>query len=758
MGEIMKIGVNTRFKVGALAGCILSLSLSASSGLAAVERVIVGFQPGNGNAVRGAVSNGQGRVVLDLSHHGALAVEIPSRALKGLEKNPNVVYVEEDVRRYPMAEVTPYGIPMVQANDPALTQPTSSNSKTVCIIDSGYDDGHPDLNGNNPVHTYDRGRGRYKGTGWSYTDENGHGTHVAGTIAALGNNAQGVVGVNSQGINLVIVKVFGADGWAYSSSLVAAHDVCAANGADITNMSLGGGGPTSAEQTAFANSSMLNIAAAGNDGTTGFSYPASYTSVVSVAALDSNRNLASFSQRNSEVDVAAPGVGVKSTVPRGFGSEAAVSSEAGVFQGLAMEGSPNGSATGILVDCGLGDAICAANGGAICLIERGEISFAAKVSSCEAGGGSAAILYNNEPGVLSGTLGGTASQIVALGISQADGALLATAIGNSVSVNLGPSDYDTYDGTSMATPHVAGVAALVWSQPAVMACSKSDIRSALEASAVDLGAPGRDDGFGHGLVQAKAAVDYLGTDCGNGGGGQNQAPTASFTSDCTNLNCTFSDVSNDSDGSVVSWSWNFGNGNTSTSQNPSQSYTSDGIYAVSLTVTDNEGESDSVTQDVVVNSGGENLAPTATFSSDCTNLSCEFSDASVDADGTLVSWNWNFGDGNFSSAQSPSHNYSSDGSYTVTLTVVDNNSASDSTSQGVTVSSGGGDPVFTVTIRNAGKNWTAVVASDTPFTGSFDNGSSCPTPTTRCESSPQRKKDGVMVFTPEGAAAITIVR
>jgi len=588
---------------GVITACLLAISLSATNSWAAQKRVIVGFQPGQSATVRSAVSNGNGKVVVDLSRHGALAIEIPSQALKGLKKNPNVVYIEDDVRRYPMAEVTPYGIPMVQANDPVLMQPTTSNSKTVCIIDSGYDEGHPDLNGNNPTHTYDRGRGRYKGTGWSNTDENGHGTHVAGTIAAVGDNALGVVGVNSEGINLVIVKVFGANGWAYSSSLVAAHDVCADNGAHITNMSLGGGGPTSSEQTAFANSSMLNIAAAGNDGNTAFSYPASYTSVVSVAAVDNNRQLATFSQRNSEVDIAAPGVGVKSTVPRGFGSEASVSGNGESFQGLAIDGSPNGNAAGTMINCGLGTNNCAAGGGAICLIQRGEVSFSDKVSNCEAGGGSAAVIYNNEPGVLSGTLGGASSGIVSIGISDTDGATLLGQVGSSVSVTLGPSDYDSYDGTSMATPHVAGVAALVWSQPAAQNCSKDDIRSALEATAIDLGNPGRDDSYGHGLIQAKAAVDYLGADCAGGGGGQNQAPIAGFTSNCDGLTCSFIDSSTD-DGSVMSWNWNFGDGSSSTSQNPSHSYEGDGSYTVSLTVTDNEAATDVTSQAVTVSGGG----------------------------------------------------------------------------------------------------------------------------------------------------------
>jgi PKD repeat protein len=84
----------------------------------------------------------------------------------------------------------------------------------------------------------------------------------------------------------------------------------------------------------------------------------------------------------------------------------------------------------------------------------------------------------------------------------------------------------------------------------------------------------------------------------------NVPPTAGFTSSCTDLDCTFTDQSTDSDGSVVSWSWDFGDGGTSTSQNPSHSYASAGTYTVSLTVTDDDGDSDATSSDVSVTEPG----------------------------------------------------------------------------------------------------------------------------------------------------------
>jgi subtilisin family serine protease len=127
------------------------------------------------------------------------------------------------------------------------------------------------------------------GAGNWYTDENHHGTHVAGTIAAL-NNALGVVGVTPNGyLNVFIVKVFDAEGWAYSSTLVDALNRCVAGkttGSDlIVSMSLGGSLKSRFEETAFgdayASKNVLSVAAAGNDGNSRYSYPASYSSVIS---------------------------------------------------------------------------------------------------------------------------------------------------------------------------------------------------------------------------------------------------------------------------------------------------------------------------------------------------------------------------------------------------------------------------------------------------------------------------------------------
>jgi subtilisin family serine protease len=185
--------------------------------------------------------------------------------------------MEQDAKRYPMAQVSPYGIAQVQAPDAVAVGADGSGIK-VCIIDSGIKSNHEDFAGVAMTGQ--------SGQNWG-SDSCGHGTHVAGTIAAANNNV-GVVGVSPGKVSLHIVKVFdGAScGWSYSSSLIAAANECASAGAKIISMSLGGGSSSTTESNGFANlysQGVLSIAAAGNAGNTTKSYPASYDSVMSVA-------------------------------------------------------------------------------------------------------------------------------------------------------------------------------------------------------------------------------------------------------------------------------------------------------------------------------------------------------------------------------------------------------------------------------------------------------------------------------------------
>lgn len=495
----------------------LGLLFGASQAAAADDgaRYIVAFKAGKGHAGRQALAQARGLVRHEVHGQDAVSAELPAAALKALQNNPHVDYIEEDVKRYPLGgasastgapyalgQLVPYGIQMVQAD--RLPDTYAANRK-VCIIDSGIAATHEDLAGNSMAGEYD------SGTGWWYTDENHHGTHVAGTIAAINNTGVGVVGVNAgRQLKLHIVKVFGADAWAYSSTLATAANKCAAAGANVISMSLGGSRSNKTEQRAFdslAAKGILSIAAAGNAGTTALSYPAGYSSVVSVAAIDEAKQWASFSQYNSKVEIAAPGVNVLSTVPPGAGSSSSLSVGSSVYAPGGMDGSPRASASAPLADFGLGGGVNPAMAGKVCLIQRGTYDFATKVMNCQNSGGVGAVVYNNVAGGFGATLGTTVTSIPTVTASDSEGAAMKNQLGQTASLAVSATSYAYYDGTSMATPHVSAVAALVWSY--FPQCTGAQLRTSLNNSAEDLGAAGRDTKYGHGLVRAKAAYDRI---------------------------------------------------------------------------------------------------------------------------------------------------------------------------------------------------------------------------------------------------------
>ena len=481
---------------------------------------MLGFKPGASAAARSAIAAAGGRVTVDLDEVNGLAAEVPAAQVAGLRRNPNVEFVENDPSRHilgssagavrtPLAlpgtpEAVPYGIALVQAEQ--VSDALSGNRK-ICIIDSGIDISHEDLAGNSLT-----GVNLTKSGQW-HTDENSHGTHVAGTIAAI-DNAVGAVGVlPHQHVSLFIAKVFDASGSAPTSVIARAMLDCDAWGANVVSMSLGGDTATMLEfrvTEQLAQNNRLLVAAAGNDGNEATSYPAGFPSVVSVAAVDSRRRQASFSQSNVDVELAAPGVDVLSTVPVGSQIEASLAVSNRSYDAEPMEGSPTASASGALADFGLGDT--AATGsmtGKVCLIQRGSITFAEKVLNCQNSGGVGAIVYNNTDGEVNGTLGATVTAIPSVGTLQSIGRTLLRRLAETATVTVFRTGdaYASFNGTSMATPHVSGVAALVWSH--FPQCTATQLRNTLNKTAQDLGDPGRDPDYGFGLVQARAAYDRI---------------------------------------------------------------------------------------------------------------------------------------------------------------------------------------------------------------------------------------------------------
>ncbi|MFT4009802.1 MAG: PKD domain-containing protein [Nocardioidaceae bacterium] len=166
----------------------------------------------------------------------------------------------------------------------------------------------------------------------------------------------------------------------------------------------------------------------------------------------------------------------------------------------------------------------------------------------------------------------------------------------------------------------------------------------------------------------------------------NVAPSAAFSSSVTNATVTFdASGSSDTDGSIASYAWDFGDGSTGTGATPSHTYTAAGSYDVTLTVTDDDGATDSVTHSVTATLAAENVAPSAAFSSSVTNATVAFdASGSSDTDGSIASYAWDFGDGSTGTGATPSHTYTAAGSYDVTLTVTDDDGATDSVTHSVT--------------------------------------------------------------------------
>jgi len=392
-------------------------------------------------------------------------------------------------------------------------------------------------------------------------DFNGHGTHVAGTMAAITNNAKGVAGVAGgfgdgttgsvgNGCKVMCMRIGWSDaaGNGFVNMSFAAQAInyvvgMKQRGVNVAAINCSWGSSNSGGIAAALDAAMSNdilvCKAAGNSNSSVADYMGNRTEILVVAATTTTGTRASFSNFGSWVDIAAPGVAIISTYQVGT------------------------------------DPV--------------------------------------------------------------------------------PDYVAVLDGTSMASPHCAGVAGLLESQNTSL--TRAQKFSLMTGNVCAASSPN----IGSGILNAKKALDAA-------GGGGPQPPVAAFTGSpttgCAPLTVNFTDQSTNT---PTSWSWTFGDGGTSTAQNPSYQYTTAGTYTVTLTATNASGsDGETKTNYITVSSTSTIVANfSGTPVTGAAPLNVTFTDLST---GGPTSWAWTFGDGGTSTAQNPSYTYTTAGTYNVSLT------------------------------------------------------------------------------------------
>ena len=266
-----------------------------------------------------------GKILYKYSIIDAIAVEMPAKKIHKLAQSQSVTFVDSDALVESLAQTTPWGVSRIDAPS-TWSQSTGSGVQTA-ILDTGIDPKHNDLKSNIAFGVaFDKGNIKFNEKDWK--DKNGHGTHVAGTVAAV-DNSFGVVGV-APSSSLYAVRVLNSQGSGYLSDVIAGIEwsvkgpdgvIGNSDDADIISMSLG----TTANISAFHdavdaayNNGVVIVAAAGNSGdgnpsTPELHYPAAYDSVIAVGATDINDNAPSWTNSGDHVEIVAPGVSVLST-------------------------------------------------------------------------------------------------------------------------------------------------------------------------------------------------------------------------------------------------------------------------------------------------------------------------------------------------------------------------------------------------------------------------------------------------------------
>jgi len=513
-------------------------------------------------------------------------ITVPEQAAAGLSRNPRVAYVEkvQEVSAVGTQPI-PTGIDRIEGD---LNPPTTAMNVDIAILDTGVyvgtnPDGslrsHLDLN---LQYVSDCTQaifyplfGSCSGSG-DFQDYHGHGTHVAGIAAALDNDI-GSVGA-APGATLWSFKVLQQDGTGTSGMILAGIDAVAgqANAIEVANMSLGFVGTSQAIDDAIAaatDAGVTFVVAAGNDSIDASQFsPANSPDVITVSAVadfdglpgglgsptcrqDVDDTLADFSNFGPAVEIAAPGVCIFSThLNDGYavysGTSMASPFVAGAVARLIAE---NGMPTDDRADV---EAIKTAIIGAG-IPQTSACGFADVDSSPEP------LLFVNGPafggdGTCEDGSEVNSPPVAAFSVECTDLACDFTNESTDLDGAIVSQDWDFGDGATSSEPnpsHLFGASGM-YNVELTVTDDQGDIA----------------------MVSQEVEV--------SDGTVVNNPPNAAFTADCSDLDCAFTDNSNDSDGDDLTYEWDFGDGATSTESSPSHSYAGTGTYTVTLEVSD----------------------------------------------------------------------------------------------------------------------------------------------------------------------------
>ncbi len=417
--------------------------------------ILVGFRPGTpAQSVNAVHQQHGGQVKLVIARLGVHVVRVPPgqelAAIASYRRDPNIRFAEVN------AIYRAIGAP----NDPKLFDQwqyfnTGQDAGTadadidavqawsitdgspdvaIAVLDTGIDQSHEDLKGKIVQNVN-------LTSASSWDDMHGHGTHVAGTAAAVTNNALGVAGTCPRCV-LFNVKVADDSGSATADAIARGIIWAMEQGARVVNLSLGGTQPSNTIEAAIEeawNQGVVVVAAAGNAGVSQPFYPAAYERVIAVAATDRTDTKASFSNYGEWVDVAAPGVEILSTAPDHVNQIWLFPAKYGTLSGTSMAAPHVAGVAGLVWSSG----VCAqAVSQAACVRERvertadpipgtGQYWTAGRINACRAVGGSCGYRTSNEPPVVltvnpvAGTtlIGTQTIQVHALDAEDRNGAL-----------------------------------------------------------------------------------------------------------------------------------------------------------------------------------------------------------------------------------------------------------------------------------------------------------------------------------------------